>query len=74
MLLNRVTWGANASSARQMAATSTERWLERQLRPPQGDDLPAEAKAQVAAMTITQKLDARARELRPPSAGASSAA
>jgi uncharacterized protein (DUF1800 family) len=55
MLLNRVTWGANASSARQMAATSTERWLERQLRPPKGDDLPAEAKATVAAMTITQR-------------------
>jgi uncharacterized protein (DUF1800 family) len=56
MLLNRVTWGANASSARDMAAaTSTERWLARQLRPPKGDGLPPEAKAQVAAMTITQK-------------------
>src|SRR6185503_13848850 len=31
------------------------RWLERQLRPPQGDDMPAEAKALVAAMTITQR-------------------
>ena len=55
MLLNRVTWGVNASSAREMAATSTERWLERQLRPPKGDDLPPEAKAQVAAMTITTR-------------------
>jgi uncharacterized protein (DUF1800 family) len=55
MLLNRVTWGANASSAREMAATSTQRWLERQLRPSPVDDLPPEAKAQVAAMTITQK-------------------
>jgi uncharacterized protein (DUF1800 family) len=53
-LLNRVTWGANASSAKQMAATSTERWLERQLAPPKGDDLPAEAAAQVAAMKINQ--------------------
>ncbi len=66
MLLNRVTWGANASSSRQMAATSTERWLERQLRPPKGDDLPPEAKAQVAAMTITQR---SMRELATEQAG-----
>jgi len=66
MLLNRVTWGANASSAREMAATSTGRWLERQLKPPQGDDLPPEAKAQVAAMTITQR---SMRELATKQAG-----
>src|SRR5678816_1161298 len=52
-LLNRVTWGANASSAKQMAATDTGRWLEKQLAPPQGDDLPPEMKAQVAAMKIS---------------------
>jgi uncharacterized protein (DUF1800 family) len=51
-LLNRVTWGANASSAKQMASTSSERWLEKQLSPPKSDDLPAEAAAQVAAMKI----------------------
>ena len=59
-LLNRVTWGANASSAKQMADSSTERWLERQLAPPKGDDLPAEAAAQVAAMKIN---NASMREL-----------
>src|SRR5262245_5517601 len=59
-LLNRVTWGANATSARDMAATSTERWLARQLKPPKDDGLPAEMKAQVAAMKISQR---SAREL-----------
>src|SRR5262245_1547719 len=53
-LLNRVTWGANATSVVEMAATSTERWLERQLRPPNDDGLPKEMKARVAAMKISQ--------------------
>src|SRR5215471_14710128 len=53
-LLNRVTWGVNATSVVEMAATSTERWLERQLKPPKDDGLRPEMKAQIAAMKINQ--------------------
>jgi uncharacterized protein (DUF1800 family) len=52
-LLNRVTWGANGSSAAQLAALGPDRWLERQLHPAAGDALPSAAQAQIAAMTIS---------------------
>jgi uncharacterized protein (DUF1800 family) len=55
LFLDRVTWGANATAAREMAELGAGRWLERQLTPPPGDDLPPKAAAQVAAMTITQR-------------------
>lgn len=32
-LLNRLTWGASASAARELQAFGAERYLERQLRP-----------------------------------------
>jgi hypothetical protein len=33
-LLNRITWGANPSSAQEFAALGADRFLERQLHPP----------------------------------------
>jgi len=53
-LLNRVTWGANASSAAELAAIGPERWLERQLHPSPTDRLPPEAQAQIDALPVSQ--------------------
>ncbi|TMI44707.1 MAG: DUF1800 domain-containing protein [Betaproteobacteria bacterium] len=55
LLLNRVTWGANPSSARELARMGPERYLEAQLRPAQEAALPPEVQAQVDAMTITRR-------------------
>ncbi len=64
LLLNRVTWGANPSSARELARIGPARYLEAQLQPAQEAALPPEAQAQVDAMTITQRpLDELAKEL-----------
>src|SRR5713226_2159649 len=64
LLLNRVTWGANPSSARELARMGPARYLEAQLQPAQEAALPPEAQAQVDAMTITQRpVDELAKEL-----------
>src|SRR5256885_4542743 len=64
LLLNRVTWGANPSSARELARMGPERYLEAQLRPAQEAALPPEVQAQVDAMTITQRpVDELAKEM-----------
>src|SRR5476649_2710223 len=52
-LLNRVTWGANASSAAEMAALGPRRWLERQLHPSPKDRLPPQVQQQIDAMPIS---------------------
>lgn len=54
-LLNRITWGANASSAARFRALGTDRWLQRQLHPAPEDQPHAEAAAQVAILTIGRK-------------------
>jgi len=54
-LLNRVTWGANASSSAELQSLGAERWLERQLYPPGGDRLPPRVQAQIDALTISQR-------------------
>jgi uncharacterized protein (DUF1800 family) len=54
-LLNRVTWGANAADAAQLASLGPERWLQRQLRPPPGDPLPPAAQAQIDALQISHE-------------------
>ncbi|HSQ05174.1 MAG TPA: DUF1800 domain-containing protein, partial [Burkholderiales bacterium] len=54
-LLNRITWGANASSAREMTALRPERYLERQLHPATPAVLPNEVQAHIDAMTISQR-------------------
>src|SRR2546425_6838570 len=64
LLLNRVTWGANPSSARELASMGPARYLEAQLQPAQEAALPPEAQAQVDAMTITQRpVDQLAKEM-----------
>jgi uncharacterized protein (DUF1800 family) len=54
-LLNRVTWGANPSSARAMTQAGSSQWLERQLHPAPQETLPPEVRAQIDGMTITQR-------------------
>jgi uncharacterized protein (DUF1800 family) len=53
-LLNRVTWGANASSARQLAALGPERWLSYQLQPDPNAPLPPAAQAQIDGFAISR--------------------
>jgi uncharacterized protein (DUF1800 family) len=55
LVLNRVTFGANASSAREIEALGTGEWLARQLRPAAEPRLPLQAQEYVAAMTISQR-------------------
>jgi uncharacterized protein (DUF1800 family) len=53
-MLNRVTWGVNVSSARQIEAIGAEAYLEQQLRPaPMA--LPASVQARIDGMTISQR-------------------
>lgn len=51
--LNRITWGANTSTARVVEQQGSARWLQQQLQP-QGASLPESAQATVSAMTISQ--------------------
>ncbi|HEV7800043.1 MAG TPA: DUF1800 domain-containing protein [Burkholderiales bacterium] len=53
-ILNRVTWGATSSSAQQMSASGTARYIEQQLRPAGHGTLPPEVQAQIDALTISQ--------------------
>jgi uncharacterized protein (DUF1800 family) len=53
-LLNRITWGANPSSARALAKLGADVFLDQQLHPPKVDRLPAHAQAQIDALTISQ--------------------
>src|SRR4051794_18547525 len=53
-VLNRVTFGANGSAARQIEAAGIERYLEQQLKP--GPTvLPAAVQTQIDALTISQR-------------------
>src|SRR5438034_11106307 len=64
LLLNRVTWGANPSSARELARMGPASYLEAQLQPAQEAALPPEVQAQVDAMTITRRpVDELAKEM-----------
>src|SRR5438552_857529 len=64
LLLNRVTWGANPSSARALARMGPASYLEAQLQPAQEAALPPEVQAQVDAMTISQRpVDELAKEM-----------
>jgi uncharacterized protein (DUF1800 family) len=53
-LLNRITWGANPSSARSLARVGAGAFIDQQLHPAKTDRLPAHAQAQIDAMTIAQ--------------------
>ena len=51
--LNRLSWGANASTARELAQTGLPNWLQQQLQP-RSSLLPPAAQSAVQAMTIEQ--------------------
>ena len=52
-LLNRVTWGANASAAADLQALGERRWLDQQLHPSVQDRLPAQVQQQIDALPIS---------------------
>ena len=63
-LLNRLTWGASSSSARDFAALGAAGFIDKQLHPPSADRLPAQAQAQIdAAAAAGKPLEALAAEL-----------
>jgi uncharacterized protein (DUF1800 family) len=49
-LVNRITWGASASSVAEMQRLGAQRWLERQLHPGLADQLPPAAQAEIDAL------------------------
>jgi uncharacterized protein (DUF1800 family) len=51
-LLDRVTWGATASSLQQIRSKGTQRWLEEQLHPRPDGALPPEVARSVSALSI----------------------
>jgi len=51
-LLDRLTWGANASDAAVLVRQGSARWLDEQLHPPATDAIPAEVAAQIAALPL----------------------
>jgi uncharacterized protein (DUF1800 family) len=53
--LNRVSWGADTSSAQMLAPEGLERYLQGQLHPSVDDGLPKDAQAEIATMDISQK-------------------
>src|SRR5690348_5899011 len=53
-VLNRVSWGASASSMRHVEAVGIDRYMDEQLRPPTAV-LPPAVQAQIDAMTISQQ-------------------
>ncbi len=54
-LLDRLTWGINASSAAHFQAVGAEHWLLEQLHPPATSLLPVGAQAQIEAMPDVHK-------------------
>jgi uncharacterized protein (DUF1800 family) len=61
---NRITWGADTATVRQVARLGAGTYLEQQLRPRPQAEMPADVQAQIAAMSITQKpMDVLAREM-----------
>jgi uncharacterized protein (DUF1800 family) len=52
-LLNRITWGANPSSAQEFAALGADKFLDRQLHPMGDGPLPHDAQAQIDALGIS---------------------
>src|SRR5215475_2734445 len=53
--IDRVTWGANESTAAEFLALGRDRWLERQLHPGPQDRLPAAARAIINALPIATR-------------------
>jgi uncharacterized protein (DUF1800 family) len=55
VLLDRLTWGINASSAAHLQAIGADRWLAEQLHPASEGALPEAASAQIEAMPDVHK-------------------
>src|SRR6516165_4374663 len=51
-LLNRITWGANASTAQRFLRLGAEAFISEQLHPPSGERLPPAVQAQIDALKI----------------------
>jgi uncharacterized protein (DUF1800 family) len=56
ILLDRLTFGINASAAAHLQALGVERWLNEQLHPPPNVPLPDAARSQIEAMADVHKL------------------
>lgn len=56
VLLDRLTWGINASSAAHLQAVGSERWLAEQLHPASNVALPEAVRSQIEAMADVHKL------------------
>ena len=56
VLLDRLTWGINASSAAHLQAVGAERWLAEQLHPAATAALPEAVRTQIEAMADVHKL------------------
>jgi len=54
-MVDRLTWGVNASTAAHLQAVGTERWLQEQLHPGPITALPAAVKIQIEAMPDVHK-------------------
>src|SRR6516165_10099174 len=52
-LLNRITWGANPTSAREFVVMGSQKFLDRQLHPSTDDPLPKEVRAQIDELSIS---------------------
>jgi len=55
ILLDRLTFGVNASSAAHLQAVGIERWLNEQLHPPANSILPQAAQSQIETMADVNK-------------------
>ncbi len=55
ILLDRLTWGINTSSAAHLQTVGTERWLNEQLHPAANSVLPEPARSQIEAMADMHK-------------------
>ena len=56
ILLDRLSFGINASSAAHLQSVGAERWLNEQLHPAPNSALPDAAKSQIEAMADVHKL------------------
>ncbi|MBV8747401.1 MAG: DUF1800 family protein, partial [Xanthobacteraceae bacterium] len=54
-LLNRITWGTNASTAQRFSRLGADAFIREQLHPPSGERLPPAVQAQINALKISQQ-------------------
>ena len=53
-LINRITWGANASSAAEFKRLGARKWLDAQLHPTADDGLPDPIRAEIEALPVVR--------------------